>query len=105
VIRYPRESAASRGYDARWRKARAIYLSAHPICVMCQSIGKLTPARVVDHIQPHKGNQSLFWSQDNWQALCTHCHDAHKQRQERSGKVVGSDAAGMPVDEGHHWNR
>ena len=102
--RYPRESAASRGYDARWRRARAIYLSAHPLCVMCHELGKLTPAGVVDHIRPHKGNQVLFWSEANWQALCAHCHDSHKKRQEMTGKTLGSDASGMPTDSAHHWN-
>jgi 5-methylcytosine-specific restriction endonuclease McrA len=71
---------------------------------MCAHHGSLTPASVVDHIVPHKGDQRLFWSHDNWQSLCKSCHDSHKQRQERSGTVLGSDAAGCPIDDAHHWN-
>ncbi|WP_330848890.1 HNH endonuclease [Mangrovicoccus ximenensis] len=44
------------------------------------------PAQVVDHIQPHRGDQSLFWDVSNWQALCKCCHDREKQRQERTNR-------------------
>lgn len=43
----------------------------------------VTPANVVDHVIPHRGNTALFWDRSNWQSLCEHCHNAHKQRQER----------------------
>ena len=36
---------------------------------------KLTPATVVGHIIPHRGNQKLFWDEKNWQPLCKDCHD------------------------------
>lgn len=29
---------------------------------------------MVDHIIPHKGDQSLFWDQMNWESLCARCH-------------------------------
>ena len=70
-----RGSAASRGYDARWRKARAAYLAQHPLCVECARQGQVTAATVVDHILPHKGDDRLFWHPANWQALCKTCHD------------------------------
>jgi 5-methylcytosine-specific restriction enzyme A len=69
-----RGSAEERGYDARWRKARKAFLQEHPLCVECLKAGKLTPATVVDHIIPHRGNQELFWNADNWQPLCKECH-------------------------------
>jgi 5-methylcytosine-specific restriction protein A len=65
-----RGTAAQRGYGAKWRRARAGYLSQHPICVRCGDV-----ATVVDHIQPHKGDMNLFWSVANWQPLCKRCHD------------------------------
>ncbi|MEO4040348.1 HNH endonuclease signature motif containing protein [Hoeflea sp. CAU 1731] len=40
------------------------------------------PAKVVDHIIPHKGDRKLFWDRSNWQPLCTPCHSSKKQRQE-----------------------
>ena len=67
--------AAKRGYNRRWQKARKSYLEAHPLCVQCAKQGKYVRATVVDHIVPHRGNQKLFWDQNNWQALCKSCHD------------------------------
>lgn len=48
---------------------------AHPLCVQCAKQGKYVRATVVDHIIPHRGDQKLFWDQNNWQALCKSCHD------------------------------
>lgn len=70
-----RGGAAYRGYDRKWREARAAYLRRHPLCVQCQKEGRLTAATVVDHIIPHRGDQYLFWDQENWQSLCKDCHD------------------------------
>ena len=67
--------AAKRGYNRRWQKARKSYLEAHPLCVQCAKQGKYVRATVVDHIIPHRGDQKLFWDQNNWQALCKSCHD------------------------------
>lgn len=70
-----RGTAAERGYDARWQKARMAYLVRHPLCINCQWNGKMTPATVVDHIIPHRGDMNLFWDEENWQPLCKDCHD------------------------------
>ena len=72
-----RGNAAERGYDSKWRSARALFLKKNPLCVKCRENGKLTPATVVDHIIPHRGNPVLFWDRSNWQPLCKDCHD-HK---------------------------
>ena len=77
-----RGSAAARGYDARWRKARVVYLGLHPLCAECRRHGSTVAASVVDHIQPHKGNRKLFWEESNWQALCKRCHDAKTARED-----------------------
>lgn len=70
-----RGGAAERGYDGRWRKARIAFLQRNPLCVECMRKGVLTPATVVDHIIPHRGDKELFWNEENWQALCKSCHD------------------------------
>ena len=70
-----RGSAAERGYDAKWRRARKLFLQRHPLCANCLSQGVLTPATVVDHIVPHRGDHRLFWDEQNWQPLCKSCHD------------------------------
>lgn len=77
-----RGSAASRGYDSRWQKARLAYLREHPLCVQCHKEGRVVAASVVDHIIPHKGDKQLFWSKNNWQALCKHCHDVKTAKED-----------------------
>lgn len=78
----PRESAASRGYGAKWRKARLAHLQEHPLCAECHKTGRITPATVVDHITPHKGNMKLFWDSNNWQALCASHHSQKTARED-----------------------
>lgn len=39
---------------------------------------------VCDHKKPHRGNERMFWDEDNLQTLCKPCHDSLKQRQERA---------------------
>jgi 5-methylcytosine-specific restriction enzyme A len=55
-----RGTAAQRGYDHRWRKARLVFLRKNPLCVRCLEERKLTSATVVDYIVLHKGNYELF---------------------------------------------
>lgn len=56
--------------NRRFRHKRLWFLRHHPMCAMC----KREPATVLDHITPHRGIAMLFWSQHNWQGLCTSCH-------------------------------
>lgn len=100
-------SSTERGYGYAWQKARARFLQAHPLCVMCQAMKppRVTAAEVVDHIIPHKGDQSLFWDANNWQPLCKQCHDRWKQKLEKSGVSIGCDSSGVPVDPSHHWHK
>ncbi|HZG83844.1 HNH endonuclease signature motif containing protein [Paenibacillus sp.] len=70
-----RGTAHQRGYNTRWQKARKTFLSRNPLCRHCQDEGFLTPATVVDHVIPHRGDQDLFWDSNNWQPLCKRHHD------------------------------
>ena len=79
---YERESAGKRGYDSKWRAARMRFLRHHPLCAECMRQGRITPATVVDHIVPHRGNERLFWDETNWQPLCKSCHDQKTGRGE-----------------------
>ncbi len=82
----------------RWRKLRLIHLGADPLCRMCADEGCIKAAAVVDHIKAHRGDETLFWDQRNWQSLCKPCHDRHKQSEERTGNaklVIGLD--GWPI--------
>ena len=98
-----RKSARKRGYSKRWEKARSAYLRKYPYCVMCAEQGEKVRATVVDHKQPHRGDMRLFWDSSNWQGLCKVHHDSTKQRQERSGVVLGCNEQGIPIDKDHHW--
>lgn len=98
-----RLSALERGYGYRWQQARIQFLAEHPLCRYCEQRGKLTPATVVDHIIPHRGDAGLFWDVGNWQPLCKPCHDSAKAREER-GHSIGCDEQGVPTIAGHHWN-
>lgn len=90
-------------YDGRWQRARATYLTAHPLCVLCQQMGRIVAATVVDHIVPHRGDQALFWDRANWQSLCKSCHDGAKQQAEKGRGLRGCDEHGMPLDRAHPW--
>lgn len=77
------QTAAQRGYGYRWQKEREQHLKANPLCVMCQAEGRVEAATVVDHIEPHRGNEALFWDRTNWQSLCATHHSRDKQREEQ----------------------
>lgn len=70
-----RLSSHERGYDHRWRQYRKSFLRRHPLCLRCKDEGIITAAVIVDHIRPHKQDNTLFWAKDNHQPLCKPCHD------------------------------
>ena len=72
-----RGSSTERGYDAQWRRERAVFLRENPICVdpLGEHPGVVVAATVVDHIIPHKGDPVLFKDPNNRQATCKHCND------------------------------
>lgn len=82
--RTPTQTSTQRGYGYAWQQARARYLYDHPLCVMCESAGRVTAATVVDHSIPHRGDMTLFWQSGHWQALCKLHHDSEAQRRDRA---------------------
>lgn len=94
-------------YTYKWQKASKAFLAAHPLC-QCPECDegrkRVRASTVVDHKIPHRGDLELFWDVGNWQAMAKECHDSYKQRIEKSGRVIGTDANGVPLDPGHHWN-
>ncbi len=91
-------------HSTAWRKGRKVFLAQHPLCVRCEAQGRVTAANVVNHITPHKGDITLFFTWSNWEATCKPCHDRDIQSEERRGysKQVGAD--GWPTDEKHPAN-
>lgn len=72
---------------ARWKRLRWATFKRDGF--KCQMCGRIQPPQgnlVCDHVEPHRGNETLFWNPDNLQTLCkSPCHDKHKQRMERGG--------------------
>lgn len=93
-----RAKTDERGYTWKWRKARAAYLKMHALCVACEREDhQLTPASVVDHIVPHKGDMTLFWDPNNWQALCKAHHDR------KTATADGGFGRVPPPPRAHAW--
>jgi 5-methylcytosine-specific restriction enzyme A len=77
-----RPSATDRGYDTKWRRESKAFL-ALPQNRFC-ACGCRRIADMVDHIKPHRGDMTLFWSKSNWQPMASSpCHSSRKQRLER----------------------
>ncbi|HEV7283907.1 MAG TPA: HNH endonuclease signature motif containing protein, partial [Kaistia sp.] len=68
-----RPSAGQRGYDADWRKLRALHLAGHPHCVRCGAI-----ASVVDHIISVRIAPHRRLDPSNLQSLCISHHSGAK---------------------------
>lgn len=73
-----RPSAAARGYDAAWRRARRTFLRQHP---RCQTHGCPRRSSHVDHVERARHAGVDFWDRTNWQALCETCHRAKSGRE------------------------
>lgn len=98
-----RPPSSQRGYDARWRKVRAMKLRANPLCEECEKGKVLTPASMVHHIVPiEEGGEVL--DLENLMALCESCHDK-KHSKNSIGNVGGCDPSGFPISQAHPWRQ
>ena len=90
---------------AQWKRLRQWTLSREPLCAFCTKLGRIEPAVVVDHIEPHRGDKTRFYDSRNLQGLCKRCHDSLKQAEEKRGysNEIGLD--GRPIDPRHPANR
>lgn len=88
-----------------WRNGRRAFLMQNPLCERCRENHRITPATVVNHRKPHKGDTALFFDWRNWEAVCKPHHDSAIQSEERMGysKAIGAD--GWPTDGRHPANR
>jgi len=76
-------SAASRGYDSRWRKLRLQILKRDDyLCQACLRAGRITEATEVDHrLNKASGGTD---EPDNLEAICSPCHRAKTAREHRA---------------------
>jgi 5-methylcytosine-specific restriction enzyme A len=81
---------------------RKAWLRNSPYCVFCLRDHKVrTPATVLDHKIPHRGDDKLFLDISNFQSLCKTCHDSKKQRQDNRGYSEEVDENGAYKDKRH----
>lgn len=68
----------------RWKALRIqTFIKDHFTCRICSVLEGNTSKLICDHIEPHKGDERLFWDEENLQTLCKPCHDRVKQKEER----------------------
>jgi len=90
----------------RWQRMRVLQLSTHPWCAECLRANIYTPATDVDHVNPHHGDQQLFYSGE-LQSLC-HSHHSSKTIREVNERKDGvgvnnvSDVGDASVGAGPH---
>lgn len=85
------------------QRIRQSVLRSNPLCVHCQSAGRVTVATQVDHIVAlvNGGTDTA----DNRQPLCDACHE-RKTRDDLGQRVrTGATHDGTPTDPTHHWHR
>ncbi len=70
--KYQRNPAVKKRYGRSWKRVRDRYIAAHPLCEKCVSLGRVTPAKEVHHIQPLSRGGSN--DEENLMSLCTSCH-------------------------------
>lgn len=73
---------------ARWRELRLRILARD--LYTCRVCGRLEGGKgqmVANHIRPHKGDEALFWDEENLAATCKPCHDSTIQRNERRAET------------------
>lgn len=101
-----RPSSRERGYDWQWEQLSEQFRIQNPLCEHCQSIGRLEPAREVDHIIPFQSHDDplrLDWN--NLQGLCRTCHAKKTRRTSVEYKrfvVTGKAGTGKTTWVKHH---
>ena len=71
---YRRDPETKKRYGSQWRKIRALYVKAHPLCEECLKHGRTTPVEQVHHIVPLSDGGTHDFS--NLMSLCKSCHSA-----------------------------
>lgn len=87
-----RDPAIKKLYGSkRWRERSRAWLDepGHHFCVGYPAGfhgERLVAAQVPDHKVAHKGDEALFWDEENWQPLCIPCNSRKAVREEGAGR-------------------
>jgi 5-methylcytosine-specific restriction protein A len=95
--RYDAQRAAEREWRGWYKLAvwshpvhglRAVQLRRQPLCETClaKQPSELTPAVIVHHSVPHRGDWSLFTDAGKLASACKACHDGELQRLEAASR-------------------
>lgn len=98
----PASTKRLRGRAGAAQRIRRLRRTSY-LCEMCQAVGRVILADVVDHIVPlaHGGKDT----DDNTRNLCNAHHAQVTAEQFGHGYHHGSDVDGRPKDPDHPWNR
>ena len=75
-----RGSSSQRGYGARWRRLRKLFLASNPLCAACLAEHIVRSATEVDHVLPKSQGGTDDW--DNLQSLCKSHHSEKTARED-----------------------
>src|SRR5262249_61473172 len=65
---------------ASWARRRAHQLMIEPLCRLCLEDGRVTPATVTDHAEPHRGDFTSV-KPSPLRSLCAACHNTRSATQ------------------------
>src|SRR6478672_11353051 len=78
-----------------WKSIRRHRLAEEPQCRECAIEGRTVLANHVDHVEPHRGEWSLFMQYENTQSLCLHHHNAHRYQERKLTRPITRSAKDM----------
>jgi 5-methylcytosine-specific restriction enzyme A len=93
VVRLSKKTV-ERGYDANWKKLRALFIAENPICRHCDARNIITAATDVDHIVDIAKRPDLRLEWTNLQSLCKQCHGRKTRAEMNRSLNVGRQGAG-----------
>lgn len=101
--RHQRGTAAERGYDKAYFRARAIHMKQHPWCEMCAKKGKWVKAEHCDHTETVRARPDLRLDPKNFVSLCAPHHDLLTMAFDAGDLRGAVDVNGYPLDPSHPW--
>lgn len=85
--KYERDPAINKRYGRAWKKIRARYVAAHPLCEMCLKEGRFTSLEIVHHIKELSDGGTH--DENNLMSVCKSCHSKiHMTRRNTKDKTI-----------------
>ena len=78
-------------HTTAWRKLRMKHLTANPLCKQCELEGRITEAKICDHITSIRDavdQDAAFYDESNLQSLCRNCHNKKTWRDSNKRKEL-----------------